>query len=122
MACLVFSQGRYEAPRRAADHGLHVEKAVMAVFAGERDERRVLHGKGAHAFAVGVRIFQEVVVAVACSARAELVLQNDVALEKFRHFMPDLSMGLLDFRMEEADGDAFVLRVLFAVDFAFAVA
>ena len=119
MARLVFAEGGYEAPRRAADHCLHVEKAVMAVFAGEGDDRHVLHGKGAHAFAVGVRIFQIVVVSVTCSARTKLVLQDDVALVEFRHFMSDLSVGLLDFRMEEADGDAFVLRIFFAEDFAF---
>ena len=99
-----------------------LEKAIVAVFTGQRDERGVFHGQGAHAFAVGVWIFQMVVVSVTCSARTKLVLQDDVALVEFRHFMSDLAVGLLDFRMEEADGDAFVLRILFAKDFAFAAA
>ena len=88
----------------------------------QRDDWGVFHGKGAHAFAVGVWIFQVVIVSVTCSARTKLVLQNDVAFVKFRHFVSDLAMGLLDFRMEEADGDAFILRVFFAEDFAFAAA
>ena len=47
---------------------------------------------------------------------------NDVALVEFRHFMSDLAVGFLDFWMEEADGNAFVLRIFFAEDFPFAAA